>query len=280
MDKINSNELERERFTQEYCNPSKPVLIKEEAADWKATRKWDPEYLDCVLGNQEISVSFHEEGILGRTVDREVETLPFTEAYPSILDDGRYYMNRMAIDRTWISRLVTGKNEKFSHLANDIKQPRFLDELSRLHHVTMFWFGGDRCKSALHWDTFDNLFVQIFGKKRFLLFAPSQTEHLYPVFDSNGPTASRINVFDSEEAQSKFPRYKDAECTDITLEPGDMLFIPKGWWHAADSLTTSISVSFWWLRPFPYMRILVGTLSERFDWDIPEWIKYTNPTRL
>jgi len=31
-----------------------------------------------------------------------------------------------------------------------------------------------------------------------------------------------------------------------TLEPGDALLIPKGWWHSAQALTVSFSVSFWW----------------------------------
>lgn len=278
MNQVNTNELGQAEFTRKYCNPSEPVLIKDEAIGWEATKKWNPEYLNCLLGNQEVRVTFHEEGILGRTVDRDVETLPFSEAHSCILDDGRYYVNRMAIERTLISRLTTGKDSKCSFLAEDIQQPRFLDDWSKIHHVTMFWYGGDRCKSALHWDTFDNLFVQIFGEKRFLLFSPTQTEYLYPVYGSDGPTASRINVFDSEETQSKFPRFEQAEFIDLTLEPGDMLFIPKGWWHAADSLTTSISVNFWWLKPYPYLRILAGILSERYNWNIPDRIKHSNPT--
>ena len=31
-----------------------------------------------------------------------------------------------------------------------------------------------------------------------------------------------------------------------TLEPGDALLIPQGWWHSAQALTVSFSVSFWW----------------------------------
>merc|ERR1712146_449239 len=32
----------------------------------------------------------------------------------------------------------------------------------------------------------------------------------------------------------------------IIVNAGDMLYIPKGYWHHVQSLTTSISVSFWW----------------------------------
>ena len=38
------------------------------------------------------------------------------------------------------------------------------------------------------------------------------------------------------------------QCThaDCVLEPGQMLFIPPGWWHYVKSTTVSFSVSFWW----------------------------------
>jgi ribosomal protein L16 Arg81 hydroxylase len=31
----------------------------------------------------------------------------------------------------------------------------------------------------------------------------------------------------------------------VTLEPGDLLFFPPGWWHAMRSEETSFSVSMW-----------------------------------
>merc|ERR1712146_71269 len=32
----------------------------------------------------------------------------------------------------------------------------------------------------------------------------------------------------------------------VTINAGEMLYIPKGYWHHVQSLTTSISISFWW----------------------------------
>lgn len=33
---------------------------------------------------------------------------------------------------------------------------------------------------------------------------------------------------------------------DCVLEAGQMLYIPRGWWHYVKSTTVSFSVSYWW----------------------------------
>lgn len=31
----------------------------------------------------------------------------------------------------------------------------------------------------------------------------------------------------------------------IDLEPGDVLYVPKNWWHLVENLETSISINTW-----------------------------------
>ena len=47
---------------------------------------------------------------------------------------------------------------------------------------------------------------------------------------------TKVNVFEYD------PRLKG---TESVLEPGDLLVMPKGWWHAMQGLSSGWSVSIW-----------------------------------
>lgn len=45
---------------------------------------------------------------------------------------------------------------------------------------------------------------------------------------------------------SVYPGVAALPYCDVVLRPGQMLYIPPGWWHFVRSLSVSFSVSFWW----------------------------------
>ena len=98
--------------------------------------------------------------------------------------------------------------------------------------------------SPCYHDPYDNLLCQIFGAKFIRLFPPD-SPGLYP--HSEESLLSNSSQLDVENPDySEFPEHRKAQPLDCVLERGEMLFIPKGWWHFVKSLTPSFSVSFWW----------------------------------
>ncbi|OEC37452.1 Ribosomal protein L16 Arg81 hydroxylase, contains JmjC domain [Pseudomonas cuatrocienegasensis] len=67
-----------------------------------------------------------------------------------------------------------------------------------------------------HWDTRDVFAVQLIGRKRWIVHAPSLEA---PYFTQQ-----------SKDYENLFPRPEEPYM-DFILEPGDVFYLPRGWWH-------------------------------------------------
>ena len=107
--------------------------------------------------------------------------------------------------------------------------------------------------TRLHYDHYDNLYVQLRGRKRFVLLAPLQAKGLYP-FPMHHPLDQRSRVHvdaiptDGATRQGLYPRLDATVGFEVDLGPGDVLFIPHHWWHhvettVGDAATDGLSLS-------------------------------------
>jgi ribosomal protein L16 Arg81 hydroxylase len=80
--------------------------------------------------------------------------------------------------------------------------------------------------------------AQLLGRKRFRLMPPSQWQYLY---NSTGV----FSDVDCEQPDlDRYPLFRHATVTELVLEPGEVLFMPVGWWHQVRALEVSMTVSF------------------------------------
>ncbi|KAJ3031969.1 UNVERIFIED_CONTAM: Lysine-specific demethylase 8 [Siphonaria sp. JEL0065] len=105
------------------------------------------------------------------------------------------------------------------------------------------WFGPGGTVSPLHTDPHMNLFTQVIGRKYIRLYSPSESGRLYPHEEGMLLNTSRVDVEDPNS--EAFPEFMGAIYEDCVVGPGEMLFIPQGWWHFVKAETASFSVSFW-----------------------------------
>jgi hypothetical protein len=106
-----------------------------------------------------------------------------------------------------------------------------------------FWIGPAGTVTPLHCDYDDNIFAQIWGSKRIFLSPPHHHEFLYPR-EANAILFG--SPFDPEAPDfDRFPLARQACLIEIVVEPGDLLYVPAGWYHQVRALTFSLSANRW-----------------------------------
>jgi hypothetical protein len=106
-----------------------------------------------------------------------------------------------------------------------------------------FWLGPARTVTPLHCDYDDNIFAQIWGRKRIFLAPPHHDEFLY-TREANPVLFG--SPFDPEAPDyDAFPLARQAAIVEVVVEPGDMLYVPAGWYHQVRALSFSLSSNRW-----------------------------------
>ncbi|KAL1523061.1 hypothetical protein AB1Y20_018021 [Prymnesium parvum] len=108
-----------------------------------------------------------------------------------------------------------------------------------------------------HYDLNPNLHFQLVGRKRFILFAPSDWRHMYP-FPAHHDWDRRSRVDWDHPDDRRFPNWSQASGMTVELQPGDCLYIPPYWWHHVQTLTTPcVSIACWFYDVHPGDRDLM-----------------------
>ena len=127
-----------------------------------------------------------------------------------------------------------------------------------------FWFGSAGSQTACHYDTYGVNYVaqvlsllfcptpeitprsytttQLWGTKQWRLFAPTNNG-LYPtrIPYEESSVYSQVNVASPDFDMN--PRFRDMVHHIVTLTPGDILFVPRHWWHHVTTLSPSMAVN-------------------------------------
>lgn len=117
---------------------------------------------------------------------------------------------------------------------------------------SQLFVGPGESLSPVHYDQYDNIYMQVAGEKRFLLFDPRCADGLYP-FPVSHPYDEYAMVDLEQPDLQSFPKLRSLEGRGMvaSVKKGAAIFIPTHWWHHVQGLTEpgdgpwSISVNFW-----------------------------------
>jgi lysine-specific demethylase 8 len=248
------NALDRKDFSDAHFFGLEPVLITSGLEeDWPAMRKWSPETLRDMNLQNEVNLNISQNGSFklnanGLPADaanhKVVKNISFSKAIDAILEAGenglKYYVSHQNITK---------------------KLPKLLPDIQIWHRTLVggpnLWLGSAGVETQLHYDEGINIFAQIYGTKKFVVYPPGESHKLYP--HQSGSTLSRVD-FNNPDLEV-FPKFGDAKELVITVGAGEILLLPPFWWHYVESQSISISVNQWFA---PALHQLIG--SEALKW--------------
>jgi Cupin-like domain len=207
---------------------SSPVLIRGGLKSSTACRKWNFNYFMKGYADKKIvciddsSVKNSNQSIKeGALLDGSVKTLK--AVIENIEQGGSNYVSNVSEFLQTNPELV--EELEITGLIKDIKK---YSKFSRFNYLfSQIFMGNSHSVSALHCAIGTNLFVNVFGRKTWYLIHPKYTRLLKPHLNQYGLFAiSEQDIFNPDDISQKIPHIS------ITLDPGDVLFIPPWWWHA------------------------------------------------
>jgi hypothetical protein len=131
------------------------------------------------------------------------------------------------------------------------------------------WLGSEGATASTHYDTSENIYVQLYGRKRFLLWEPrwAAAFHLYPALHA-GYRHGQFDWFNRD--LSLYPLAASLPPPlEAVLAPGDVLYLPRYWLHNVEAVDESISVNLW-ANSGPYWaaeEVYAAPLPFEEEWD-------------
>jgi lysine-specific demethylase 8 len=219
-------------FQQRYVRTSTPVIITGMMSDWPAWRHWSLDYFARRFGDRLVTAGRTKGGVLEMS---DKDGIPQVE-----IAFGRYV--EMLRDGRPDCYLLSPVHERLPELLDDLVWPEPCRQ-ARWRTTRLWVSGADTC-SPLHRDWPENLNAQVFGRKRYLMVHRRETRRVYSrPFYSGVPNFSRLDAEHPDYEQ--FPKFRDVPRVSFELNAGEILYIPRLWWHQVRSLETSASISFW-----------------------------------
>ena len=237
--------ISREEFDEKYFYPQKPVVIRGVVSDQPAGEKWTLPWFKENHGDIMVDLVDSKRTNYAKTAITEPDLQMRFGDYIDLITS-----NEPTDYRIFLFNIF----KSVPSLKDDLKCPTFFE--SALKDMGFVFFGGIGSVTRLHQDIdmSNVLLTQFDGKKRVVLFSPDQSAMLYRLpFNTFG-----LVDIDHPDYE-KFPALKNIKGYDITLERGDAVFMPSGYWHHIVYTTGGFGVSY--RRPGTFSKLLKGGVN-------------------
>ena len=270
---VPQNFNDKEKRLRHHVRHKTPALFKGAVDHWSATRKWDHAYLNEVMGNKNVHVATTPNGLADASIvhmgrryfAKPSEVLTPFASFVHAIESPRFDPHsQRARYIHYASHQNSSLTTEYVPLLQDCEASLpWADKIFGNTPVAAnFWMGEDTARTTTHADLFCNMYAVVRGEKQFSLLPPQEVERL-----ERKPCISSTWTNNGDELElrmdvpSSFVYWatvdmggKDGAKLDslhVTVEAGDVLYIPRFWWHAVSqravaAASSTVAVNFWY----------------------------------
>ncbi|KAI1391533.1 putative pla2g4b [Hypoxylon trugodes] len=268
-----------------YVARNTPFVVRGGAAGWSATRQWTATYLRESLAGHRVNVAVTPFGNADAPTTMEGEEhLVFAkpheedQTFEEFLDylTAQEIADHSSPESHGEVRYAQTQNDNLRHeysfLYSQVPPsiPFARIALQKNPDAINMWVGSSRSVTALHRDNYENIYVQVAGRKHFVLLPalcqPCVNEQeLLPASYSRGEDGLILQkedgdkvpfaVWDPDNPTVRGTQYSHlARPLRVTLEPGDMFYLPAMWYHKVSQSCSEegicVAVNYWYDMEF------------------------------
>ncbi|PCJ56819.1 MAG: hypothetical protein COA79_17855 [Planctomycetota bacterium] len=233
----NCDKLLPKDFKEIFLKSQSPVVIKGLAKNWPCVKTWSPSFFSDHYGQEMVRTRLlasqnSSEGL-------EAMNIPMKDLCDDIKNDGE--MQGAALED-----IIVKHQSLKSHLQTDELQKYIKGHFLGKIIATQIYMSGSKARSAFHCAPGGNLFIQVYGRKKWTFVNPKHTIWMQPfrrndMISAGSSADSRLNAAQNDE--NGHDLFKYIPKYEIDLEPGDVLFSPQWWWHEVDNHSPAIGVA-------------------------------------
>ena len=216
-------------FLENHYALARPVILTDAMTDWPALKRWTPRYL--------------KEQVGGRIIQYQEGSGPEAQTRSMAFDA---FIDRIGADVPGeLAYLTTYDAPANAHalavLQEDIGSVEAVLDPKGAEPGGVMSISPAGTLTPLHHDIINTLVVQAVGRSRFKILPASEIGRL----QNDSHVFSRITDLDDPDLNvAGDPSLAGARAYEFTLEPGEAVFLPFGWWRQVRALSFGVTLAY------------------------------------
>jgi hypothetical protein len=232
-------------FRRDHLVPRVPVIVTDAMRGWRAPQRWTWDFLLDRFGDREVDLFDDWFVPTGTSRFADFAKRSIGVPQPDLASSYvRWFSRHSDGDGHWADEVFATLHEDWAHPAflpaSDYVVPlvpadeRISATTDRFPYRGLF-ISARGARTRLHLDPWASSAVlcQVAGVKSVVLHPPEQHETIL----------AAVTGGDADVLRTSTVRGAPPACEDELLHPGEILFIPGGWWHHVTTLSDSVSVT-------------------------------------